>query len=284
MQTLSHLAPDTKWKPDLAKTINRMRPTGSQKLSILTPSRLPEDSRSYIPGDPIDKIDWQAFARSDQLLIRQVREQAPGRVSVHLACDKSIYWPDVDSKWELSCRIAFNIVFNHLAAGDTIEVYLRNGFGEVESVWIPRGRSEAKALYDRLKKNNFEEGTQRKFPHGQHASGNYKPSLSYLIADSNHCQGFEKQISEPYMRFIHVCSEQELDISWTESNALYFDGRDKNAQYTKRSLSQNYEKKLNEFFSARERIWSKGRKTYLRCSIKTPVNRYLRHLELGMSK
>ena len=70
-----------------------MRPTGSLRLSILSPSRQPEDSRPYIPGDPIDKIDWQAFARTDQLLVRQVRENAPGRVAIHLACGKSSFWP-----------------------------------------------------------------------------------------------------------------------------------------------------------------------------------------------
>ena len=45
------------------------------------------DHRPYVPGDDIRRLDWKAFARTDQLLVKRFQEEI--RPSVHLWIDTS---------------------------------------------------------------------------------------------------------------------------------------------------------------------------------------------------
>jgi uncharacterized protein (DUF58 family) len=48
------------------------------------------DSRSYQVGDDVRRIDWRAFARSDQLMVRVWREEVLARVEVLLDTSRSM--------------------------------------------------------------------------------------------------------------------------------------------------------------------------------------------------
>jgi uncharacterized protein (DUF58 family) len=48
------------------------------------------DRRAYTPGDDVRHIDWRAFARSDQLLVRTFREEIAPRLDVVLDTSRSL--------------------------------------------------------------------------------------------------------------------------------------------------------------------------------------------------
>ena len=76
------------------------------------------DYRQYMPGDPVNHVDWKVFARSDRLFIKLFEHQAD--LTVHLLVDGSRSMAfrgfnmdrvDKDSKFDCSCRLAAAIGF-----------------------------------------------------------------------------------------------------------------------------------------------------------------------------
>ncbi len=49
-----------------------------------------EDRREYLAGDDLRHVDWRAFARTDQLLVRQYREEVSPRLEVVLDASASM--------------------------------------------------------------------------------------------------------------------------------------------------------------------------------------------------
>lgn len=49
-----------------------------------------QDRRSYAPGDDVRHIDWRAFARSDQLLVRMYREEVLPRLELIVDASRSM--------------------------------------------------------------------------------------------------------------------------------------------------------------------------------------------------
>ena len=75
------------------------------------------DYRQYIPGDPVNHVDWKVYARSDRLFIKLFEHQAD--LTVHLLVDGSRSMKfsgfeldrSKDSKFDCSCRLAAAIGF-----------------------------------------------------------------------------------------------------------------------------------------------------------------------------
>jgi len=76
------------------------------------------DYRQYMPGDPVNHVDWKVYGRSDRLFIKLFEHQAD--LTVHLLVDGSRsmafrgFEPDfgtTDSKYDCGCRLAAAIGF-----------------------------------------------------------------------------------------------------------------------------------------------------------------------------
>ena len=86
-------------------------------MNLRQPSRNPESSRLYVPGDPINMIDWKAYARTDQLILREVRDEASARVAVCVDLSETMRWPvdnvpgadRVASKAEVAIRVPLTL-------------------------------------------------------------------------------------------------------------------------------------------------------------------------------
>lgn len=48
------------------------------------------DRRGYTPGDDVRRLDWSAYARTDQLLVRQYREEVAPKLELLLDCSASM--------------------------------------------------------------------------------------------------------------------------------------------------------------------------------------------------
>lgn len=135
---LAHLCPEDRLSLPQLGLGQQPWMQGSLQTALKHPSKDVETSRPYIPGDPISRIDWRAYGRTDQLLIRETRLQASARVRLLIDARASMHWPDEASrahfglrstprgvsKFGLALRLAFHLAFWHHKAGDRVEVVI----------------------------------------------------------------------------------------------------------------------------------------------------------------
>ncbi len=75
------------------------------------------DYRQYLPGDPVNHVDWKVYGRTDKLFIKLFEHQA--ELTAHLLVDgsRSMVFngfdarEEQDSKYDCSCRLAAAIGF-----------------------------------------------------------------------------------------------------------------------------------------------------------------------------
>ncbi len=60
---------------------------GEQSSSSTGHGMIFEDHKKYVPGDDIRKVDWKAYARTDELFIKRFEEEKS--VTVHILVDRS---------------------------------------------------------------------------------------------------------------------------------------------------------------------------------------------------
>jgi hypothetical protein len=63
---------------------NRRGPAGERLGKAAGASLEFQDRRAYVPGDDVRHLDWAAYARTDQLMVRLYREEVAPRVEVLL--------------------------------------------------------------------------------------------------------------------------------------------------------------------------------------------------------
>ncbi|MCU0915398.1 MAG: DUF58 domain-containing protein [Planctomycetes bacterium] len=80
--------------------------------------------REYAPGDPIGRIDWPVYARSDRYVIRQFHEDVSIRCTILLDTSASMgYRQDGPmSKLEYGCYLAAGLMYAMIQQGDTVSL------------------------------------------------------------------------------------------------------------------------------------------------------------------
>jgi uncharacterized protein (DUF58 family) len=219
---------------DLAFKSYRTSPRlqGSHRMALTRPSRLPESGREYAPGDPIGLIDWKAFARTDQLIIREIRDEATARVRIVLDASESMQWPrahvdlprTVVSKAEIACRCALNLAYTHHRLGDLVEIWpLLPGQAVLGHAVRPRSGSDIVSLHERLVDTGFD-------PAALTATGRTEPEpdrqadLLYWVGDAlGPVDPFARLEKGRVPVLVHVLSSLELGVDWVEGDTSYFD-------------------------------------------------------------
>ena len=205
---------------------------GSHRMLLTRPSRLPESGREYAPGDPVALIDWKAFARTDQLIIRETRDEATARVRIVLDASETMQWPrshlgetsQVVSKAEVAARCALNLAYLHQRVGDLVEIWpLLPGKTSLDQALRPRSSMEIISLCDRLLETDCD-------PQVLAAAGRAEPEPERRV-DLVYWVGDALSVLDPLARLtkgrgavmIHVLSSLETDVTWVEGETSYFD-------------------------------------------------------------
>lgn len=205
---------------------------GSHRMALTRPSRLPESGREYAPGDPIALIDWKAFARTDQLIVRETRDEATARVRIVLDVGETMQWPrahlgehpQIVCKAEIASRCALNLAYTHHRLGDLVELWpVLPRQIVLDHALRPRSGTEIISLYERLLDSGFDPGILM-------AAGRTEPEPE-KTADLVYWVGDALGPIEPLPRLqrgraavlIHVLSSLEMNIGWVEAETSYFD-------------------------------------------------------------
>lgn len=204
-------------------------------MALRRPSRVPESGREYMPGDPINLIDWKAYARTDELLIREVRDEASSRIVIGIDISETMQWPDsetarvadapVPQKIEIAFRVALNIAHIHLRMGDLVELWLfTDSDGKVPKYKAqPRSPSDVVSLFERCRLGNFSpieiisEFRDQPFQD--------KPcNVAVFVGDGLGGADFAAFLACGQRGVMwHLLSSLEIDLTWIEDDTSYFD-------------------------------------------------------------
>lgn len=80
--------------------------------------------REYSPGDPISRIDWPVYGRSDRYVIRQFHEDVSIRCTVLLDTSASMGYRQEGPmpKMEYACHLAAGLMYTMIQQGDTVSL------------------------------------------------------------------------------------------------------------------------------------------------------------------
>lgn len=255
--------------------------TGSFAKPLKRSSRSPSYSRQYLNGDPINMIDWKAYARTDQLIVREDREESSPKVCILLDARSTLHWPEerttvekVSTKWEIALRIYFHIATLHIKLGDRVSLYLCNGNEEVRRVFYS-GLQDIRSIYEDLNDNNFSEEILSS--HLEFADIDLSQmNLTYLISDCLSSNSLTESHDET-VRLIHVLSSMEVNIDWMNDSKCYFDYATNKLEFLGKNLkkSQNYQPKLESWLLSIRKEYDDR---YILVTDKTPIDLYLNFL------
>lgn len=285
--TLRDLAPNEVHELRLRDFKNSVRYQGSYNLNLRRPSRNPAYSRVYVPGDPIKLIDWKAFARTDQLLIREQREEASAMVCIFVDQRDSMHWPDkltlkasqqeLPTKYELAWRAALNLAYLHQKMGDMVKVFHFEDQPQ-NRLRLPAG-SDILRLYHELNDQGFVEQVFDQFP-SEPMPPPQRADIHYVLSDAINPLSLDwslRQASRTVL--IHTLSSLESSCEWLTSDTCYFDDP---SQQEHLGDTLAFQRQYEQKFAAWKDGWEKASHhqgwQYLAVDERTSIMRF--HLQL----
>lgn len=296
--TLAALHPAQSLEFHIRAIKTSLRLQGSYNLALRRPSKSPESSRSYVAGDPVNMIDWKAYARNDQILVRERRDEASASVRICLDISDTMQWPTASikpatlaglpTKMEVAIRIAFHLAHIHLRLGDAVDLWLLiDGMQKEPDLRLhPRSASEVLGLYEFLQGSEFSLAVLT--PRFQSSElGRNRADICYWVGDGLGNGDYGTFLDLGRRRhLIHTLSSLETDISWVRGDICYFDEALGGKEYLGQVLSQNenYLVGLREWMGRLSKRLNEGSGGYLLATDKTSIAGYLEFLKLTATR
>jgi hypothetical protein len=276
--TLSSLSPAVPREISYRSFRSSARMQGSHLMLLRKPSRVAEAAREYVAGDPVQLIDWKAYARTDQLILREKRDEAAARVMIAVDLAPSMQWPAghlqaarletvPPPKAEIALRTALYAAHAHLKRGDVVELWLRHDEHDPrpQRRLGPRSPSDIVSLFNRLHLADFavdacvNEFFARQLPEPRRR---FAADVTMWVGD---CLGeadvFGFLELGKRKSLLHILSSLELDISWLQGDVAYCDevpaaAREPDKEYLGQWLQQDarYDRGLLQW---RDRLMAK---------------------------
>lgn len=238
-----------------------LRYDGSFQLSLRRPSRTPAYSRPYVPGDPVQLIDWKVFARTDQLLMREEHDESAARVLIVVDLGPTMDWPDSKSKIfvikkrELALRAALNISYLHFRVADFVKttVAAKNVASPDQSLGI-KNATDVSNLFERLKGCEF--GEEGLLNHSSNFLFDGRPfDVGYWVTDGLGVRGLPRWVKYcKNFRYLHCLSSYEVDVEWVEPTVCYYDHSSERREYLGSVLKDGdqFQKRITDWLSDTE--------------------------------
>ena len=175
------------------------------------------DHRQYTPGDDFRYLDWNVFARHDELLLKRFQEEEDLHVYVLLDCSRSMGFGD-PSKFDYARQVAAALAYIALADLDRVAVVAFAG-SIVADFPLTRGKGRILALMKFLEGLQVQDGltdlgrAAENFVHRSQRRG-----LAVLVSDLFDPKGFERGLDvlrhnryEPHL--VQVFDRRDADPS-----------------------------------------------------------------------
>lgn len=266
---------------------------GSFYLNLPHISRSPELSRAYQVGDPVRLIDWKAYARNDQLIVREERDEAMANVVIVLDGRKTMQWPDKDidketrehhvTKFSFAARIALHLVHRHVRMGDRVRLALiEDGFSEDEVLATElRTPSHVLSFFEELEANAFTIDCFRSFLSKQNLFYSRTHLLFWVSDCCTNSIPYELGMRSQSTVLFHTLSSLECDDTWFKNKSCYFDEFTMKKEYLGESLKRKnyYLNKLKQWCDSIEKAVGQFQGHYLLFTEKSSIRSYIASLD-----
>ena len=283
MNTLRGLVPFRTAGLESSRPHHSLRSGGSFRQIIRRPTKLLETLRKYVVGDPVQFIDWKIYAKSDQILLRERKEESSVQIGIILELNDSMFWPrkedisflksEVPTKAEIAWRVALYLANSHLAAGDFVNIAIK----ENNSLsWLTplRSTGDVQILFFKMLESSFTlvPECRRVEPKVFHRT--------WVISD-----GFSNFLDYPsgkkLQTFLHLLSSLEMDSTWFDQSSSYFDSHNTRNEFTGETLLHSYDESVkNWLFSFKKSVEKQGFR-YLRIFDSTLIDHFCKDISLN---
>lgn len=251
--TLAELEPGWTEESHERRSKTSMRMHGSMRMQLRRVGRTPENSRHYVPGDPVHLIDWKAFARTDEVIIREQRDEASAQVAIVIDFGESMHWPDAAenpgkiSKFEIAMRTAMWLAHTHLVMGDAVQCWLRQSDAVPSLRWTPRSPADVMAVYAAIQ-NQFSTRVLDFFL--AHPWLGRKTDTLWLLTDALETWNIsEIALSSKRVMFAHILSSLECSVDWMDNDTCYVERTPRRKDYMGMQLKagKSFEHAVNQW-------------------------------------
>ncbi|MGB2985112.1 MAG: DUF58 domain-containing protein [Phycisphaerae bacterium] len=148
------------------------------------------DYRSYVSGDDLRFLDWNVYARLDQLFLKLFLQEEDLHVSVLIDGSKSMDWGD-PNKWLYARRIAAAIAYIGLVNFDRVSLYTHANGLQSELTGL-RGRRLMFKAIEFLTKADCDGYSDLPTVGKQFAIRHPQPGIVMLLSDFYEKAGYEE--------------------------------------------------------------------------------------------
>lgn len=209
------------------------------------------DYRNYVSGDDLRYLDWNIYARLDQLFIKLFLQEEDLHVSILIDASASMDWGD-PNKWLYARRIAAAIAYIGLINFDRISLY-SYGNGLRDSMTGIRGRRWMFKAIDFLTQMEASGGSNLALTGRQFAIEHPQPGIVLVLSDfldkGGYEDGLRMLLGRKYDLFaIQMLSPEEINPSFVGDLRLTDVEDDDVAEVTvSRALINRYRQNLHSF-------------------------------------
>lgn len=196
---------------------------GTFRSDLPSVQRNCDQTKLYAHGDPLQYVDWRAFARTDTLLIRQDIQSARVRAKMVIDARDSMFWPDTAAnlgatKFSVACRMGLHLAARHVKEGQRASLAFLLQGGAVEEVEI-LSVQHAFELYEKVQPEFLLSEWEPLFE-----GEGKKPTLVYVVSD---LLSELPDFPASYGFILHLLHSGEWDVSWMNGGTCYYEEQGK---------------------------------------------------------
>ena len=214
------------------------------------------DHRKYNPGDPLKKIDWNLYARTEKLYIRRFEEDKTLNMVILLDASSSMLFPDNDpNKFEYASTIAIGVSYVVMRYNDQ---YMIATFADSVDYTKPhKGRDEFLRTIDNLSAITVNGETKladcADFLYSRMKSKSMVLIISDFLDSPDSIRHTVHRLSRHELVLVHIYDETEIKLPETMDGIVKFIDSETNAEVSisvgpqfKKEYAAEYEKHMVE--------------------------------------
>lgn len=194
------------------------------------------DYRDYLPGDDINRIDWNAYARFDKLYEKLYYDERQMHTRIYIDASRSMVHAD-DSKAQASLRIAACLAYLSVCEMDKVSIYAIHGDKIEEIISSMVGKESYISAINKLNDVEFygdSRISEAILPAKVGRGDGYSVIISDFLTDDNYENAIDHLVSKKRdVLCVQVLSADEINPQMRGKMHL-FDSEDTNKTYRKK--------------------------------------------------
>jgi len=234
------------------------------------------EHRDYLPGDDVSKIDWNLYARFDQLYLKQYYDERQMHTRIYIDASRSMEYGDA-KKAEQALRLAATVAYLSVCEMDKVSIYTVKDRAVHEVIGGMVGKEAFYATVGKLNEIEFD-GDSYLSEAILSSTVGYGDGMSLILSDFLTENDFERAIDylvgkKRHVFCMQVLAREELN-PLTRGKVHFFDSESSDRFYRRnidREIAKAYKAAL-QYVTERIGGYCAARGAdYLLVSAETPI-------------